>query len=949
MNKARAFFVPAGILCLALLLPRSAAATWPTSPTVNVPLCTAAGQQAYPAIVSDGAGGAIITWYVENGAEQKVYAQRISYDGTVQWTVGGVPLCTATGPQWRPAIASDGKGGAIVAWLDNRRGNTSDYGDIYAQRISFDGAVQWPATGVVLCTGTGVSSFPAIVSDRVGGAIVTWGDNRNNDDPDIYAQRISFNGTPQWQPNGVALCTASHSQYNPVIASDGAGGAIVTWNDDRHDVAPNYNPDIYAQWISFDGKHKWQANGVAVCTAAGNQGDPAIVSDGMGGAIVTWWDQRTSGWPQCDIYAQRLSFKGAPQWQANGVALCTAAGERYEPILTSDGAGGAIVAWRDMRDGNWDIYARRISSGGTPRWQPDGVTDGVAICTATGSQGAPAAITSTRDHGAIVTWPDSRSGTSDIYAQKISRLGVVRWTLDGVAVCTAAGGQGAPAITSACSDGVIVAWADARSDDGDIYAQRVDTLGVLGGNCSYPVAVSLVQKTDYITGNQPRCVVIGDWGFIPRDSSDKRSALVIANQGSNAVSVLFGDSTGSFGAKTDYGTGSAPYSVAIGDLNGDWRPDLAVANYASNTVSVLLGDSTGSFGPKTDYGTGSYPFSVAIGDLNGDWIPDLAVANWSTSNTVSVLLGNGDGTFGPKTDFATGIKPISVAIGDLNGDWIPDLAVANQGYNTLSVLLGNGDGTFGPKTDFATGSYPFFVAIGDLNGDFIPDLAVANRSSSTVSVLLGDGDGTFGAKTDFATGVFPLSVAIGDLDADGIPDLATANHGDPATPGNTVSVLLGNGDGTFGAKQDFEAGTRPISVAIGDLNDDGLPDLAVANYSSNTVSVLLNTSTSTVGVGPEPTDVPRSFQLLASRPNPSREASEIRFQVPSACAVDVTLFDLAGRKVRSLAAGERLTPGEHSIRWDGRDGSGAPVSNGVYLVQVRAGGDVGVRKLVVLH
>jgi hypothetical protein len=240
------------------------------------------------------------------------------------------------------------------------------------------------------------------------------------------------------------------------------------------------------------------------------------------------------------------------------------------------------------------------------------------------------------------------------------------------------------------------------------------------------------------------------------------------------------------------------------------------------------------FAGKADFATGDCPHSVAIGDLNGDGKPDLAVANWN-DNTVSVLPGNGNGTFGTKTDFATVGFPQPVAIGDLNGDGKPDLAVANVNVNTVSVLLGNGNGTFGTKTDFATGYIPHSVAIGDLNGDGKPDLAVANFDWD-VSVLLGNGNGTFGTKTDFATGSHPQSVAIGDLDLDGNPDLAVANLSD-----NTVSVLLGNGDGNFGTKTDFATGSEPMSVAIGDLNGDGKPDLAVANFSDDMVSVLLNT------------------------------------------------------------------------------------------------------------
>src|SRR5206468_819111 len=179
------------------------------------------------------------------------------------------------------------------------------------------------------------------------------------------------------------------------------------------------------------------------------------------------------------------------------------------------------------------------------------------------------------------------------------------------------------------------------------------------------------------------------------------------------------------------------------------------------------------------FDVGSNPISVAIGDLNGDGKPDLAAANPNT-NTVSVLLGSGEGSCGGKTDFGTGGSPYSVAMGDLNGDGKPDVAGANSGVfpfsvSTVSVLLGNGDGSFGVKTDFGTGESPYSVAIGDLNADGKPDLAVADASSNTVSVLLGNGDGSFGVKADFGTGIGPFSVAIADVNDDGKPDLATAD------------------------------------------------------------------------------------------------------------------------------------------------------------------------------
>jgi hypothetical protein len=348
--------------------------------------------------------------------------------------------------------------------------------------------------------------------------------------------------------------------------------------------------------------------------------------------------------------------------------------------------------------------------------------------------------------------------------------------------------------------------------------------------------VSFGPQSDFGAGAHPYSVAIGDL------NGDGNTDLVVVNYESSSVSVLLGTGTGSFGAPSSLAVGAYPYSVAIGDLDGDGHPDLAVANAGSNTVSVLLGTGNGSFGAPSSFAVGQDPTSVAIADLDGDGHPDLAVANYG-SNTVSVLLGTGNGSFGAASSLAIGaypypVGPFSVAIGDLDGDGHPDLAVANLESNTVSVLLGTGNGSFDAPSSFAVGAGSSSVAIGDLNGDGHPDLAVANESSNTVSVLLGTGNGSFGAASSLAVGAEPVSVAIGDLDGDGYPDLATANFGS-----NSVSVLPGTGNGSFGAASSLAVGANPHSVAIGDLDGDGHPDLAVANGGFNTVSVLLATVT----------------------------------------------------------------------------------------------------------
>jgi hypothetical protein len=283
----------------------------------------------------------------------------------------------------------------------------------------------------------------------------------------------------------------------------------------------------------------------------------------------------------------------------------------------------------------------------------------------------------------------------------------------------------------------------------------------------------------------------------------------------------------------------------VADVNGNGKPDLVVANLRSNSVSVFLGNGDGTFKAAVNYAVGKYPQSVVVADVNGDGRPDLIVTSASGSGSVSVLLGNGDGTFQAAQNFAVGSYPVSVAVADVNGDGRPDLVVANEFSSSVSVLLGNGNGTFKAAQNFAVGSGPDWVAAADVNGDGRADLVVANEFSSSVSVLLGNGNGTFQSAVNFAVGKSPRSVAVADVNGDGRPDLVVANEGSLSNPGNTVSVLLGNGNGTFHSAVNFAVGSNPESVAVADVNGDGLPDLVTANYGSGSVSVLLGNGNGT--------------------------------------------------------------------------------------------------------
>lgn len=465
-------------LLLGLAGVRPAVATWPhDASNGNVPLCTATSDQIAPISISDGAGGAIVVWQDLRSGSYDIYAQRISAAGDPLWAADGVLLCTAASHQFLPSVASDGAGGAFIAWHDFRTGAL----DIHAQRVSAAGVPQWTTNGVALCTAPGDQYFTTIAADGTGGAIVAWQDQRGADF-NIYAQSITGAGATRWAANGVALCSASSDQTVPTMIPDAEGGAIVAWQDARSGTST----DIFAQRVSAVGISQWTANGVEITAAVHNQTLPRIASDGAGGGIVTWQDLRSG--THTDVYAQRVLSVGTISWAANGVPMCTAANNQLGPTIATDGAGGAIVTWRDQRGGaTHDIYAQRVTSSGSGAW----MSNGVALCVAANEQIAPA-IESDGEGGAIVAWQDLRSGTThDIRAQRVNGSGAPLWLPDGVAVCTAPSGQGSPAITSDGAGGAIISWTDGRAGtNADIYAQRIERFGHLGDPASVITSVS---------------------------------------------------------------------------------------------------------------------------------------------------------------------------------------------------------------------------------------------------------------------------------------------------------------------------------------------------------------------------------------------------------------------------------------------------------------------------
>lgn len=334
-------------------------------------------------------------------------------------------------------------------------------------------------------------------------------------------------------------------------------------------------------------------------------------------------------------------------------------------------------------------------------------------------------------------------------------------------------------------------------------------------------------------GSAPTAVAVGDF------NGDGKMDVVSANERGPGVSLLLGKGNGKFMARKNLAVGPKPADILAVDVNADNRLDIVTANSGSNNVTVLRGNGDGSFKTAKHYAVGSQPAEVVAADFNADGRIDLAVAN-SGSNSVSLLFGAAIGGFTAGGTAVVGTNPTSVAVGDFNGDDKPDLASVSGGFGHLDINYNLGTGTFGAKVNYSTGFVATSVAVSDFNGDEIDDIAVACGfpSGDGISILIGNDNGTLQSFAEYDVGgQSPERLAIADLDGDGIRDIVTANG---HFADNSVSVILGAGDGSFGKARVYAAGQGPVDVAVADFNSDGILDVITADYNGDvgTVSLL---------------------------------------------------------------------------------------------------------------
>jgi hypothetical protein len=365
-------------LAIGSLIPLPARAQWIGGGTV--PVCVAPGQQTQPDAVSDGFGGVVVAWLDCRYGCSSIFAQRLDALGYPRWGVNGVRVGGPPADQENVVIAADGKGGAIIAWIQSGpdlAGETSR--NAYAQRIDAAGYVAWSPAGVVLCNARYSQEDPIIVADGAGGAIIAWNDWRRSiynpgeqprDWDDVFAQRVDSAGTLQWDALGKPIAYGDRWSYLQGVIPDGEGGAIFAYLNVAQGLGYG---NLHAQKVSAAGTALWDIRAGEDWNDPAYFAQPRLITDGAAGAILTWWRQGTA-----EVVGQWIDHMGALHWGSPYKGLLAGVSS-FE--MASDMRGGAIV--------RWDTLAQRFNQNGDAVWAPGGIDAGIAgVIISDGAAGA---------------------------------------------------------------------------------------------------------------------------------------------------------------------------------------------------------------------------------------------------------------------------------------------------------------------------------------------------------------------------------------------------------------------------------------------------------------------------------------------------------------------------------------------------------------------------------
>jgi hypothetical protein len=797
---------------------------------------------------------------------------------------------------------------------------------------------QWQEGGTVMCTANGYQYRTKAVTDGCGGAIIAWSDYRTRtgvDTADIYIQRVDNKGNALWGTSGVAVCALPEDQRLWGMISDGQGGAILTWHDYRNGV----HHDIYAQRVDASGNMMWPANGALVCGSANDQLRPVIATDDAGGAFIAWYDYRGGGY---DIYAQRMNGSGMAQWTPNGLAVCTAADNQYAPLIAQDGGGGAIIAWKDWRNGNEDIYAERIDASGNPTW---GIPNGSGIVYGEPNQRELEAIAYDGFGGVVLTFWDRRASDYDLYAFRMTEASPYGWDFgDGMPVVVLpSSAQWQSTVTADGSGGVIIAWQDWRNNAStgpDIYAQRYD----MGGNASW-TADGVTVCSAVLSQEAPIAVSDGMGGAIVTWTDTR-----VNNQ------------TGYLDVYAQHVDGSG---------NMLWTPDgQAVCKEAnSQWVDAIVSDGAGGAIPvwndERNTSTKSDIYAQRI-ERNGFWgYP----APWIRS--IRDVPGDQGGKVNLSWD-ASRLDPWPEQLIFYYSIWraIPP-AAASAAMEHGATLMGDGiDLSFASKTpvirvEERAGQTYYWDMVDTRSAYYLP-------SYSALEYTLFDSTSVTGEPHYWqiiAHASDPTIFWVSDPDSgysvdNFAPTAPQALSGEQSmAPDGLILTWRQNWEADLshyvvyrGTSADFVPGPHNQIAAPGDTVlfdsewhwDSGFyyKVAAVDVHENESPYALLGPETVT---GIDGKASPPVNSLSQNYPNPFNPVTTIRYSVAERAHVKLAIYDASGRLVRVLVEGVQDPMVTASAIWDGTNSRGEPVASGVYFYRLDIGAFGDTRKMVLLR
>ncbi len=533
-------------------------------------------------------------------------------------------------------------------------------------------------------------------------------------------------------------------------------------------------------------------------------------------------------------------FDGGPKAVSLMVQAFNPDGSAKSPIFYAVPASPVGILVADFNhDGKDDVVVVGTNSNTPNGWTGNSI--GVYLGNGDGTLKAPGFVSGNQGTYGATAYDFNGDGNLDLAVVNISSgdVSILLGKGDG----TFASAVNYPAVSGA----FLIAAGDFNGDGkADLAVGSKTSVSVLLGKGDGSFNASVATQAAF---NSISALAAGDF------NNDHKLDLAVGDSTSGRLSILLGDGTGKFPAEYDYAAG---YGLATPneagnlfamDLDGDGTLDVVVASghpdvltptpYASDAIMAFFGRGDGTLIGTPQYQVGTGLNTVAVADFNGDGKPDIAAA----SGSLWILTASGGGAFKTPVSISlgSGVSANGLAAADLNGDGKPDLVVGDFNGSGVYVLLGNGDATFQTPVRYPVGGKVTSIAIADFNGDGKPDIAVSGASyntGATVGILLGNGNGAFQSVANLSGATNPVSLAVGDFNNDGKPDLAIADQGtwpsDYSLPTDGgVLVYLGKGNGGFQSPVKYAAGLDPAFVVAADVNADHTPDLLVGTYDPN--------------------------------------------------------------------------------------------------------------------